>query len=118
MTDLQAVSVSEWLDKHACDDGQGRGECCGRWAVCGGRAVWMGNNGEQSRFGRTLVAVWVGGWRKPLQSVSNYQMETRVHESGHDKRYKYVEMQCQNTDNQGARSCNQETPMERNENPI
>jgi hypothetical protein len=21
----------------------------------------MGNNGEQSRFGRTLVAVWVGG---------------------------------------------------------
>jgi len=61
VTDLQAVSVSEWLDKHACDDGQGRGECCGGWAVCGGRAVWMGNNGEQSRFGRTLVAVWVGG---------------------------------------------------------
>jgi len=45
-------------------------------------------------------------------------METHVHESGHDKRYKCVEMQCQNTDNQGARSCNQETHMERNENLI
>ena len=45
-------------------------------------------------------------------------METHVHEIKHDERYKYVEMQCQYTDNQGARRCNQETHMERNENPI
>jgi hypothetical protein len=38
-------------------------------------------------------------------------METHVHENGHDERYKYVEMQCQDTDIQGARSCNQETHM-------
>jgi hypothetical protein len=45
-------------------------------------------------------------------------METHVHENRHDERYKCVEMQCQNIDNQGERSCNQETHMERNENPI
>ena len=45
-------------------------------------------------------------------------METYVHESGHDERYKCIEMQCQNTDNQGARSSNQETHMKRNKNPI
>jgi len=45
-------------------------------------------------------------------------METHVHENRHDERYKCVEMQCQNIDNQGERSCNQDTHMERNENPI
>jgi hypothetical protein len=45
-------------------------------------------------------------------------METHVHESGYDKRYKRVEMQCQNTDNQGVGRCNQETHMQRNENSI
>jgi hypothetical protein len=30
-------------------------------AVWGGRAVWVGNNGEGSRFGRRTVASWVGG---------------------------------------------------------
>jgi len=41
-TDLQVVSTVEWLDKHACDDGQESGGCCGRWAVYGGRVVWVG----------------------------------------------------------------------------
>jgi hypothetical protein len=45
-------------------------------------------------------------------------METHVHGSGHDGKYKYGEMQCQNIDNQGARNCNQRTHMERNENSI
>jgi hypothetical protein len=45
-------------------------------------------------------------------------METHVHGSRHDERYKCVEMQYQNIDNQGARSCNQTTHMKRNENPI
>jgi hypothetical protein len=45
-------------------------------------------------------------------------METHLHENGHDERYKCVEMQCQNIDNQDAMSCNQKTHMERNENPI
>jgi len=60
-TDLQVVSTAEWLDKHACDDGQESGGCCGGWAVYGGRGVWVGNNDEYSRFGRIVVAVWVGG---------------------------------------------------------
>jgi hypothetical protein len=60
-TDLQVVSAAKWLDKYACDDRQERGGCCGGWAVCGGRVVWVGNNDEWSRFGRTLVAVWEGG---------------------------------------------------------
>jgi hypothetical protein len=34
------------LDKHACDDGQGRGEGCGRLADWGGRAIRVGNNEE------------------------------------------------------------------------
>jgi len=28
-TDLQAVSAADWLDKHACDDGQRNGGCYG-----------------------------------------------------------------------------------------
>jgi hypothetical protein len=45
-------------------------------------------------------------------------METHVHGSGHDEKYKYGEMQCQSIDNQDARNYNQRTHMERNENPI
>ena len=58
---MQPVPAAEWLDKHACDDVQGRGGCCGWRADCGGRDILMGNNGEWSRFGRTVVAVWVRG---------------------------------------------------------
>jgi hypothetical protein len=50
-----------------------------------------------------------------LQSVQNYQTEKHVHKNGHDERYKYVEMQCQNIDNKGEKSCNQNTHIERNE---
>ena len=53
-----------------------------------------------------------------MQSVQNYQMETHVHGSGHDEKYKSGEMQCQNIDNQDARNYIQKTHMERNENPI
>ena len=53
-----------------------------------------------------------------MQSVQNYQMETHVHGSGHDEKYKYGEMQCQNINNQDARNYIQRTHMERNENPI
>jgi hypothetical protein len=45
-------------------------------------------------------------------------METHVHGSGHDRKYKYVEMICRNIDNQDARNYIQRTHMERNENPI
>jgi hypothetical protein len=45
-------------------------------------------------------------------------METHVHGSGHDRKYKYCEMQCQGIDNQDARNYIQKTHMERNENPI
>ena len=57
-------------------------------------------------------------WWRPLQSVQNYQMETHVHGSGHDRKYKYGEMQCQDIDNQDARNYIKKTHMERNENPI
>ena len=53
-----------------------------------------------------------------MQSVQNYQTEKHVHKNGHDERYKYVEMQCQNIDNQDRRNYIQRTHMERNENPI
>jgi hypothetical protein len=45
-------------------------------------------------------------------------METHVHENEHDGRYTYDEIQCQNIDNQGERSCRQKTHMEKNKNPI
>ena len=45
-------------------------------------------------------------------------MEIHVHGSGHDGKYKYGEMQCQDIDNQDARNYIQKTHMERNENPI
>jgi hypothetical protein len=45
-------------------------------------------------------------------------MKTHVHGSGHDEKYKYGEMQCQDIDNQDARNYIQKTHMERNENPI
>ena len=45
-------------------------------------------------------------------------METHVHGSEHDGKYKYGEMQCQDIDNQNARNYIQKTHMERNENPI
>ena len=58
-------------------------------------------------------------WWKPLQSVQNYQMKIHVHGSGHDGKYKYGEMQCQDIiDNQDVRNYIQKTHMERNENPI
>jgi len=53
-----------------------------------------------------------------LQSVPNYQVETHVHGSGHDGKYKYSEMQYQNIDNQDARNYIQKTHIERNKNPI
>jgi hypothetical protein len=59
-----------------------------------------------------------GEWSRPLQFVQNYQMETHVHGSGYDERYKCIEMQYQNIDNQGAMRCNKKPHMERNENPI
>jgi len=43
------------------------------------------------------------------------QTETRVHEN---ERYKCVEMQCQDIDNQGGMSCNRKAHMERNKNLI
>jgi hypothetical protein len=45
-------------------------------------------------------------------------METHVRGNGHDGKYKYGEMQCQNIDNQDGRNYIQRTHMERNENPI
>jgi len=45
-------------------------------------------------------------------------METHVHGSGHDSKYKYGEMQCQSIDNQDAMNYNQRTHMERNKNSI
>ena len=45
-------------------------------------------------------------------------METHVHESEHDGKYKYGEIKCQDIDNQDARNYIQRTHMERNENPI
>ena len=45
-------------------------------------------------------------------------METHVHGSGQDEKYKYGEMQCQDIDNQDARNYIQRTHMEMNENPI
>ena len=45
-------------------------------------------------------------------------METHVHGSGHDGKYKYSEMQYQNIDNQDARNYIQKTHIERNKNPI
>ena len=45
-------------------------------------------------------------------------METHVHGSGHDEKYKYGEMKCQGIDNQDARNYIQKTHMERNENLI
>ena len=45
-------------------------------------------------------------------------METHVHGSGHDGKYKYGEMQCQDIDNQDARNYIQKTHMERNKNLI
>ena len=45
-------------------------------------------------------------------------METHVHGSGHDEKYKYGEMQCQNIDNQDVRNYIQRTHIERNKNPI
>ena len=59
--DLQAVFAAKWLDKHACDDGQWSGGCCGGCVICGGKVVGVGNNSEWSRSGRTVVTVWVGG---------------------------------------------------------
>jgi hypothetical protein len=44
-------------------------------------------------------------------------METQVHGNRHDKRYKCIDMQCQNIDNQGLRSCNKFF-LKRNKNPI
>jgi hypothetical protein len=44
-------------------------------------------------------------------------METHVHGNGHDEKYKYGEMQCQNIDNQDRRNYIQRTHMERNKNP-
>ena len=55
---------------------------------------------------------------KPLQSVQNCQTKTHVHKNGHDERYKCIDMQCHDIDNQGKRSCNQKTHMKRNENLI
>ena len=52
-----------------------------------------------------------------MQSVQNYQMETHVHGSGHDEKYKYGEIQCQNIDNQDVRNYNQRTHIKRNGNP-
>jgi len=63
---LQAVPTAEWLDKHACDDGQERGGCCGWQADCGDRVVLVRNNREWRRLGRTVMAVWVGGSRGNL----------------------------------------------------
>jgi len=34
---LQPGLVAEWLDKHACDDGQGKGGGCSVLVVGGGR---------------------------------------------------------------------------------
>jgi len=45
-------------------------------------------------------------------------METHVHGSGHDEKYKYDEMQYQNIDNQDTRNYIQRTHMERNKSPI
>jgi hypothetical protein len=45
-------------------------------------------------------------------------VETHVHGSGHDGKYKYSEMQYQNIDNQDARNYIQKTHIERNKNPI
>jgi hypothetical protein len=45
-------------------------------------------------------------------------MDRHVHGSGHDEKYKYCKMQCQNSDNQDARNYNQRTHRERNENLI
>jgi len=45
-------------------------------------------------------------------------METHVHGSEHDGKYKYGEMQCQNSDNQDAMNYNQRTHRERNKNLI
>jgi hypothetical protein len=42
-------------------------------------------------------------------------METHVHGSGYDGKYKYGEMQCQNSNNEDARNYNQRTHRERNE---
>jgi hypothetical protein len=36
-----------------------------------------------------------------MQSVQICQKKTHVHENGHDERYKYVGMQCQNNGNLG-----------------
>jgi hypothetical protein len=66
---LQPVLAAKWLDKHACDDGQGKGGGCGVLVVGGGRAeveegwrgvVWVVNDGEWIRFGRRAMAGWVG----------------------------------------------------------
>ena len=45
-------------------------------------------------------------------------METHVHGSGHDGKYKYGEMQCQDINNQDVRNYIQKTHMERGKNPI
>jgi hypothetical protein len=37
--------------------------------------------------------------RRVVQSVQIYQTKTHIHENEHDKRYKCVEMQCQDIDN-------------------
>jgi hypothetical protein len=45
-------------------------------------------------------------------------METHVHGSRHDEKYKYSEMQYQNIDNQDVRNYIKKKHMERNKNPI
>jgi len=53
-----------------------------------------------------------------VQSVQICQKETHVHENGHDERYKYVGMQCQNNGNLGEMRYTWKPHMKRNKNLI
>jgi hypothetical protein len=52
-----------------------------------------------------------------MSSFHICQKARRIHENGHDARYKYVEMWGQDNNNQVERSYNLRTHMEKNENP-
>jgi hypothetical protein len=64
--------------------------------------VW--NIKEYNKFGSRVVASWFEVGDEECAICSDLSKETHVHENGHDKRYKYVGMQCQNNGNQSKMS--------------
>ena len=61
-------------------------------------------SGELSKLGKWVVGIWCGEVLRDIQSVQICQKKINVHENGHDKWHKYVEMWGQENDNQDKRS--------------